>query len=147
MDSWGGAMKPISEYLALSENRRGAATRYLAVVAVFALVVSNMTASQPASDARSGSGRPPAMAPAAFASCGDGSAPAAAPAANRASLPDYQAIVSPSDPGPRKLSYGGATVEIKPAAVRLPTGIGITPLDKGRLPKLDSGMTNVTGKG
>ncbi|HEX6683468.1 MAG TPA: SpvB/TcaC N-terminal domain-containing protein [Candidatus Limnocylindrales bacterium] len=62
-------------------------------------------------------------------------------------LPDYQAIVSPSDKSERRLTHDGATLAIMPSAVRLPTGIGITSLHGGsQVPALDPGMTNVTGK-
>jgi len=83
---------------------------------------------------------------AAFTNCADTTTPASAPATASTSQPGYQAIVAPTDPAPRTVSYAGATLRLEPSAVRLPTGIGITALGAGQVPKLDSGMTNVTGK-
>jgi RHS repeat-associated protein len=60
--------------------------------------------------------------------------------------PDYQAIVSPTDQQVRTLTYDGATLKIKPGAVKLPVGIGISSLNAEKVPKLDAGMTNVTAK-
>ena len=85
--------------------------------------------------------------PAADAVCDTGAAGAPAAASTQVSkaLPDYQAIVSPSDKAVRTLSYDGAQLKIKPTAVKLPVGIGITMLPPGLVPQLDPDMTNVTG--
>jgi RHS repeat-associated protein len=56
----------------------------------------------------------------------------------------YQEVVAPADTGPRTVAYDGARLVVPPGAVRLPVGIGITPLTKGQVPRLDSEMTNVT---
>jgi hypothetical protein len=61
-------------------------------------------------------------------------------------VPDYQEIVTPAETRPHTVAYDRAKLVLKPGAVRLPTGIGITPLPPGQLPKLDTGMTNVTAR-
>ncbi|UVS78199.1 SpvB/TcaC N-terminal domain-containing protein [Actinokineospora sp. UTMC 2448] len=60
-------------------------------------------------------------------------------------LPAHQVVVRPGEPGTRTIAHEGAKLQIGPDAVRLPVGVGITPLGQGQLPALDSGMTNVTG--
>src|SRR5262249_32885576 len=135
-------MRPISVYRALSNyRRRSGGMSYVATATLLALVASTVTASQPLLASQ------PAVSLASFTNCADvGTSSAAAAAAKTSSQPDFQTIVQPTDPAPRTIAYAGAKLVIKPSAVRLPTGIGITPLGVGKLPKLDSGMTNVTGK-
>lgn len=60
------------------------------------------------------------------------------------SPPDYQQVVTGAETRARTIRYDDATLVVPPGAVRLPVGIGITPLTRGRLPRLDPGMTNVT---
>ena len=126
---------------AMPGGRRRATTRYLAVAAVFALLASSLSASRPPQPAAK-----PVPTPVAFVNCGEATASAGVAAALTSSKAEYQEIMLPTDPAPRRISYAGATVTVTPKALRLPTGIGITPLNAGQLPKLDSGMTNVTGK-
>ena len=59
-------------------------------------------------------------------------------------VPDYQVVVEPGQE--QTVSYAGATLVVQSGSLQLPVGIGITPLDEPELPKLDSGMTNVTGQ-
>ncbi|MER6591182.1 SpvB/TcaC N-terminal domain-containing protein [Micromonospora purpureochromogenes] len=115
-------------------------TRLLAVLAVLALVTSGLSASvaRPRPD-RTSTQSATTPGPA----CGE-SAGTAAMTDVAATLPDYQQVVAPGIAA--TVSYGGAKLAIGPKAVRLPTGIGVTVLPPGLTPKLDSGMTNVTGK-
>ena len=88
-------------------------------IAVLALVLPGISAAtrlQPAKPAL------PVMAADTVGVCSDGSTPSAsgATAQTRATLPDFQAIVSPADPGVRTISYDGVKLRIKPSAVRLP---------------------------
>jgi RHS repeat-associated protein len=135
-------MRTISVYRALSIFRRPGTTRRVAIAAVLAVVASGLTTSGARLPA------PPPLALASLTDCASAATPVTAPAASTASdaMPAYQVIVQPSDPAPRTISYGGATLVVKPGSVLLPTGIGITPLGVGQVPKLDSGMTNVTAK-
>src|SRR5262245_24505453 len=128
--------------------------RFTAAAAAVVLVASGVSASRAPIRHRS---QPAIAAPASVASalCAAGTAPAAAgmPAAavaaaagRTAPLPAYQEIVSPTEARPHAIRFGGATVVVPANAVRLPVGIGITPLAPGQVSKLDSGMTNVTGR-
>src|SRR5262249_26500825 len=140
----GGTMKTRSVYRALSVRSRTGAGKLLPAVVLVALVASGVTSSRPLS------GRPGGLVPAALSDCGD-LAPAQ-PAARQVAAapgtarPAFQAIVRPTDPRPSTITYDGAKLVIKPSAVRLPVGIGITPLGAGKVPRLDPGMTNVTAK-
>jgi RHS repeat-associated protein len=128
----------------LSTRRRNTAGKLLPAVVLVALVASGVTGSRPLG----APARPAEPVPAALTDCGDlATAPAAASQPTSATgLPDYQAIVRPSDTAPSTISYDGAKVVVKPSAVRLPTGIGITTLSAAKVPRLDSGMTNVTAR-
>jgi RHS repeat-associated protein len=81
--------------------------------------------------------------PPASQSCGASQEPPAA-LTTATVLPDVQKIAKPGQG--TTVATGGASVKLGPKAVRLPTGIGITVLPPGHLPKLDPDMTNVTGK-
>ncbi|MCW3840482.1 polymorphic toxin-type HINT domain-containing protein [Micromonospora yasonensis] len=116
-------------------------TRLLAVAVVLMLVSSGLSASTPRSRpdrTATQSAVPPGT------TCGESAGTAAAATNVALALPDYQQVVAPGMAA--TVAYGGAKLGIGPKAVRLPTGIGITVLAPGLTPKLDSGMTNVTGK-
>jgi RHS repeat-associated protein len=121
-------------------------TKLLAMFTVLVLVLvgSNGAASQ----AESPAAQTEATVEPAVTTCGSGAAGAAGgqPSGPDADLPDFQAIVSPAEAAPRTITHGGATLVIPPGAVRTPVGIGITPLARGQLPRLDPGMTNVTAQ-
>ena len=141
-------MRTIAVRWNLPALRRRGAARLVATAALVALVASGVTASRPMQAA----GPPTTLGLAALTPCGDAdaatpAAPAAAqPASGTSTQAAYQVIVQPSAAGPQTIEYAGAKLVIKPTAVRLPVGIGITPLGVGQVPRLDSGMTNVTAK-
>ena len=160
-------MRTISAGFGMSDSRRAGLTRLVAATAMLALVASGVSGSGPRPTAlasgdpalasvtscAAGSGATGAGASGAGATgagaTGAGASGAAEPAATSpsgtaAGLPDYQVIVRPQDAQPRTIAYDGARLEIKPGAVALPVGIGITPLTAHNLPRLDAGMTNVT---
>jgi RHS repeat-associated protein len=122
----------------------------IAICVVLLLAISSVSSS----GSRRGNRSAPAVVPAAFDQCGTatastatstGATSTAATTTATGDLPEYKEVVSPTDPQPRTISFGGARLVISPAAVRLPTGIGITRLGVGQVPRLDSAMTNVTG--
>lgn len=86
---------------------------------------------------------PPAGAPPgllASSDCGPGVTPGAAaprPAA-------YQALAGPHLTKAQTLAHDGVELVIGPEATPVPVTIGITPLSDAELPRLDTGMTNVT---
>jgi len=115
-------------------------TRLVSSLVVLSLAVSTVSAPEP------DRGSAPASLTALPAVCGEAgtsSVPASLPGTE---LPDFQAIVSPAERQVRTISHAGATVTVRPGAVRLPVGIGITPLQPAELPELDEGMVNVTGQ-
>ena len=115
-------------------------SRLIATVATTVLVASGVAAAQPVTPQASPS---PAETPPTVCDLEGGPAQAQNVALQ---LPDFQAVVSPSDPAERTLTYAGASLKIRPSAVTLPVGIGITPLSPKQIPQLDPGLTNVTGK-
>ncbi|MEV4482529.1 SpvB/TcaC N-terminal domain-containing protein [Micromonospora coxensis] len=115
-------------------------TRLLAVFAVLAVVASGLTASV-ARPRPEGTSAQSATTPG--PACGE-TAGTAAMRDVAANLPDYQQVAAPGTT--TTVAYGGAKLAIGPKAVRQPTAIGVTVLAPGLTPKLDSGMTNVTGK-
>src|SRR5262245_35542341 len=88
-------------------------------IAVLALVLPGISAG--ARLQRAKPALPPAMAADTVGVCSDGSTPSM-PAASAVSaptgvtLPDFQAIVTPSDPGVRTITYDGVKLKIKPSA-------------------------------
>ncbi|MFL6114849.1 MAG: SpvB/TcaC N-terminal domain-containing protein, partial [Catenulispora sp.] len=130
----------------LSAHRRPGLVRRIAVAAVLAVVASGITASQSRPASRPAS----PLGLAALSDCATGTVQAGTAAATMSSggtaAPDYQQIVRPEDTGPRTIAYGGAKLVVKPHSVRLPTGVGISILGAGQVPKLDPTMTNVTKK-
>ncbi|HET6213524.1 MAG TPA: SpvB/TcaC N-terminal domain-containing protein, partial [Micromonosporaceae bacterium] len=131
--------------------RPGRLTRPVAVFAVLAVVASGLSASR---QVHRGAAHPDVtMVPADAVTCGSGAGAGSLATASTTSSstkstgsspPDYQAVVNPSTQT-QTVSFDGVTVSIPPGAVQLPVGIGISKLAPGQLPKLDSGMTNVTG--
>ncbi|GIH10187.1 hypothetical protein Rhe02_82540 [Rhizocola hellebori] len=117
-------------------------TRLTAAVSTLILTVSGVSAAQPASQL---AGPAATVAEPAPAICAVGDTAQQNIAASL-TLPDFQAVVSPTDSQTRVVSYEKASLKIKPSAVKLPVGIGITALKDKDVPPLDSGMTNVTGK-
>ena len=129
----------------MSILRRFVPTRAVAAAALVSLVASGVSASQPVGS--SGEPDPNQDVQAACTDATPVSDPVTTPAAAATSLdgpPDFQGVVQPTDAAPRRLSYAGATLVIKPSAVRLPVGVGITPLAGTQVRPLDAGMTNVT---
>ena len=116
------------------------------------LAASGLSASVPAAVRPSA----PAVVPAAFTACdagaddagADGAPPALASLRTTAGtpLPEHQEIVLPSGTRPYTIAYDGAKLVVPPGAVRLPVGLGVSRLVGGEVPRLDTGMTNVTGR-
>ncbi|HEX6686864.1 MAG TPA: SpvB/TcaC N-terminal domain-containing protein [Candidatus Limnocylindrales bacterium] len=121
--------------------------RLAAVLTALTLTLSNLPASAPKAPGRSApAGKSTAtsevqelVCTAVVSTPPEESGPAFQPA-------DHQEIVSPTDAGAKVIAHDGASVKVKPSAVRLPVGIGLTALSAKELPTLDPGMTNVTGK-
>ncbi|HEX6686418.1 MAG TPA: SpvB/TcaC N-terminal domain-containing protein [Candidatus Limnocylindrales bacterium] len=109
-------------------------------VLILSLVASGLTAS-PQKPSKPGLATATAETQSANQVCGSG---AANPVGGPTEPVAHQVVVSPTDVAPRTVAHDGASVLVRPNAIRLPVGIGVTPLSKGRVPKLDTGMTNVT---
>lgn len=118
-------------------------SKLVSSVLVLSLAV-NMSGSAGAQESSEDSPQPATIAPPVV--CGTGGATPVQTGTAGTELPAYQAIVSPVERQTRTISHAGATLKVPPAAVSLPVGIGITPLQAQQLPRLDPGMTNVTGK-
>ena len=94
------------------------------------------------------SGQP--IVPVASDSCGFGSS-AASPAGARnkpvvgAGIPDHQEMVSPGESQAHVVAFDKARVVVPPGAVKAAVPVGISGLFGDEVPKLDAGMTNVTG--
>ncbi|HEX6686665.1 MAG TPA: SpvB/TcaC N-terminal domain-containing protein, partial [Candidatus Limnocylindrales bacterium] len=126
--------------------RRAAASRLLACALGLTVVVPGLSAS---GLARQDTPAGPALVPAGMQTCATGGASvkASPPTGPRTGTePDYQELVNSSELKPRTISYGGAAVTVNPGGVREPVSIGITLLGDTTVPRLDSGMTNVTGR-
>jgi RHS repeat-associated protein len=134
-------------------TRYGRKVRFLAAALVLVLIASMLTVSGRQPHRLAG---PPVVAKGALLGCGvagpDGVTPAAAGAgsgsagAPAARVPAYQALVGPHPAGtaPATVTFAGARVVVGPDAVAAPVAIGVTPLSDTDLPRLDTGMTNVT---
>ncbi|GAB3001725.1 SpvB/TcaC N-terminal domain-containing protein [Saccharothrix stipae] len=127
-------------------SRRTKLLKGLALGAMVALAVAGVSASQPGTTSRSTSIGANGGQEAALTGQCDVSSAQARPvsAARAADLPKHQTIVRPGGKAPAVVEHDGAKLEIRPSAVKLPVGVGITPLGAGRVPDLDPGMTNVT---
>jgi len=130
-------------------SRHAAATKIAAGVLGLIVVMSGLAAGSERTRAVT-SPAAPALVPTGLETCGDAPAASTAglPRADAAAepLPDYQEMVSPAETVPHTVAFGGAQVTLKPGAVLQPVSIGITALSQTAVPKLDSGMMNVTGK-
>ncbi len=130
-------------------SRRNPRMKVLAGLVALAVVASGVTSSRamtpPHVSAHTSVPVPTGLEAGVCDDTGGGTGVAAAGSiAPATGLPAHQEIVSPTDKQPHKVSYDGASVVISPKAVRLPTGIGITPLGTGKVAKMDAGMTDVT---
>ncbi|WP_189077520.1 SpvB/TcaC N-terminal domain-containing protein [Mangrovihabitans endophyticus] len=131
-------------------DRQGRARRWVAGVAVLALVAGGMPASSSPMSAASGGAGADSVSDAPRAT------PASAPPAGCVGTPSPRQNVVPRDPAAapyqRALapdesavaSYDGARLIAAPDAVDEPVTIGITPLAAGGLPEMGDELTNVT---
>ncbi len=127
--------------------------RSTAILLALAVTALGLTASHLVSSPPRVELRP---APVAFDSCGADEVAAAAtvPRPNDTELPDYEQSVVAGGLAPQIVAYSGAQVAVPGDALAATTTIGITALDgiatdtsSGDVPKLDGGMTDVTGSG
>jgi RHS repeat-associated protein len=127
--------------------RRGPLVRVVTAGVVLSLMAAGLVG--PASARIPGVSSQP-MVPVASDSCGSGSSPGSpvgAPDASvvAATVPDHQEVVSPGEAQPHVVAFDSARVVVPPGAVKAAVSVGISDLIGDEVPKLDAGMTNVTG--
>jgi hypothetical protein len=96
----------------------------------------------------------PAVVPAASGSCaaGGGVLPGVGGellpvSAGGTVVPDFQEVVGPGEPVSHVVAFRGARLVVPRGAVTGPVSIGVSELVGSALPRLASGMSNVTGGG
>lgn len=141
-------MRKLPTLSSLNNLRRNRTVTFLAVFALLGSGVAAVPVLRSDSAAPQQSIPQQAVTQAAL-SCGI-SSPAAKPALAR-QQPAFQAVVGSQWAGVKAasaasqvISYAGARLVIGPQATAAPVTIGVTPLTQAGLPRLDSGMTNVT---
>lgn len=138
-------MQKLAMLSSLNKLRRNRSVTFLAVFAVLGSGIVAMPVLRSDSAAPQQSGPQQAITQASV-TCGI-SSPAAKPALAQ-QQPAFQAVVGSQRAGvtsaSQVVSYAGAQLVIGSQATAAPVTIGVTPLTQADLPRLDSGMTNVT---